>query len=354
MIRVVIVDDSALVRQVLKKKLDRFAQIDVVGTASDPYVAREMIVDLKPDVITLDIEMPRMDGLTFLKKLMDYHPIPVIIVSSVTTKDDQAAFKALNLGAFDVVNKPGSSVSIEEVALDIARKISQAYKVRHTFLSRRNLVRLAMAGKKDTPSTETLSRIKTTGVYIAIGSSTGGTLALEFILSRLPPNLPPIIIVQHMPENYTKPFATRLDSLCSLTVKESESDEIVRSGCVYIARGGTHLVAERKGTLMRLRHLEGDKVSYQKPSVDVMFESMARIAGGNILAVLLTGMGSDGAKGMETLMKRGAMTMAQDEATSIVWGMPKAAIDRGAARKIVALEDVPREIIDYSLAHNDI
>ncbi|MDC7222286.1 MAG: chemotaxis response regulator protein-glutamate methylesterase [Spirochaetales bacterium] len=354
MIKILIVDDSALVRQVLKKRLEEIDDFQVVGTAADPYIARELVVSLKPDVLTLDIEMPRMDGLSFLKKLMDYHPLPVIIVSSVTTNDDQAAFKALDLGAFDVVNKPGGSISIDEVSDDIARKIRQAYQVRHTFLGRRNLVNIAMANRKGVKETEALSRIKTTGVYIAIGSSTGGTIALEYLLSRLPTNLPPILIVQHMPENYTLPFAKRLNSLSGLTVKESEPNEIIQSGHVYIARGGVHLVTERKGTVVRLLHEEGKKVSYQRPSVDVMFASMARMAGGNTMAIMLTGMGSDGTVGMGKLKKKGALTIAQDEKSSIVWGMPKAAIEAGVVDKVLPLSEIPQEIINFSLQHNRI
>ncbi len=355
MIKVLIVDDSALVRQVLSKGLDSCEDIEVVGAAPDPYVAREMIVELRPDVLTLDIEMPRMDGLTFLQKLMDHFPLPVIIVSSVTTSDRQAAFNALNMGAFDVVNKPGGSISVQDVIEDISGKIRQAYKVKDTFLTRRKLLSVMSrsSGKRE-KAEHYLSRINTTGVYVAIGSSTGGTVALEYLLGQLPPNLPPILIVQHMPLNYTAPFAERLNTLSSLTVKESEHGEIIQAGHAYIARAGLHMRFASRGTSGTLVHEDGDKVSFQKPSVDVLFQSMAEKAGKNVLSIMLTGMGSDGARGMLNLKRAGSETIAQDEATSVVWGMPRAAVKIGAADKVLPLDRIPEEIISFARNHSDI
>jgi len=355
MIKVLIVDDSALVRQVLSKGLDSCEDIEVVGAAPDPYVAREMIVELHPDVLTLDIEMPRMDGLTFLQKLMDHFPLPVIIVSSVTTSDRQAAFKALNMGAIDVVNKPGGSISVQDVVEDISGKIRQAYKVKDTFLTRRKLLSVMSRspGRHDTAE-QHLSHISTTGVYVAIGSSTGGTVALEYLLAQLPAYLPPILIVQHMPLNYTAPFAERLNTLCSLTVKESEHGEIIQSGHAYIARAGVHMMFARRGTSGTLVHKDGDKVSFQKPSVDVLFQSMAEKAGKNVLSVMLTGMGSDGARGMLNLKRAGSETIAQDEATSVVWGMPRAAVKIGAVDKVLPLDKIPEEIIAFAKNHSGI
>lgn len=352
-IKVLVVDDSAIVRQVLEKKLSGFEDIEVVGTAIDPYVAREKILKLKPDVITLDIEMPRMDGLRFLKKLMEYYPIPVIIVSSVTSRDSAASLKALEIGAFDVVNKPGGSISVGEVTEDLVFKIRQAYQVKDSFTSRRKIVALAV-GKKNNVKVENLSRIRTTGVYIAIGSSTGGTVALEYILSCLPSNLPPILIVQHMPENYTLKFAERLNELSALTIEESAPDTVIQAGHVYIAKGGEHMLFDRKGTAAILQHSRSEKVSYQRPAVDVLFQSLAEKAGENVLSILLTGMGSDGAQGMLSLKKAGADTIAQDEATSVVWGMPRAAVLNGSAGKVLPLDQIPQAIVDYALKHQEL
>ena len=355
MIKVLIVDDSALVRQFLSKGLEDFDDIEVVGMAPDPYVAREMVVEKKPDVMTLDIEMPRMDGLTFLSKLMAYFPLPVIIVSSVTTRDNQAAIKALEMGAFDVVNKPGGSISVKEVIEDIVGKIRQAYKVKATFLTRRKAISaLTVTRKADPREKEYLSGVKTTGVYVAIGSSTGGTVALEYILSQLPPYLPPLLIVQHMPLNYTAPFAERLNSLSPLTVKESKEGEVLQAGHAYIARAGVHMRFARRGTSGMLVHEDSEKVSFQKPAVDVLFQSMAEGAGKNVLAIILTGMGSDGARGMLDLKKAGATTVAQDEATSVVWGMPRAAVKCGAADRVLSLDKIPREIIQFSMGHREL
>lgn len=353
MIRVLVVDDSAIVRQLLESKLNNFGDLEVIGTAQDPYIAREMIVNLKPDVLTLDIEMPRMDGLTFLRKLMDYYPIPVIIVSSVTTRDDQAAFKALQIGAFDVVNKPSGSITVEEVIGEIVRKIRSAYKLKNSFLSRRKIMELVRE-KNTKIKIENLSKIKTTGVFIAIGCSTGGTIALEYILSNLPSYLPPILVVQHMPINYTEPFAKRLNEVSALTVKESRHSEVIQSGHVYIAKAGLHMKFQRRGTSSIIVHNDSEKVSYQKPAVDVLFSSMAEKAGKNVLALILTGMGEDGAKGLLKLKEKGAITVAQDEKTSIVYGMPLAAKKIGAAKKILPLDEIPKEIVNFSLSNREL
>lgn len=352
-IKVLIVDDSAIVRQVMEKKLSGYEDIEVVGTAIDPYVAREKLLKLEPDVLTLDIEMPRMDGLQFLKKLMDYYPIPVIIVSSVTTRDASASLKALEIGAFDVVNKPGGSISVSEVTEELVFKIRQAYEVKDTFLSRRKIVSLALKKSKKV-KVENLSRVQTTGVYIAIGSSTGGTVALEFILSSLPSNLPPILIVQHMPENYTLKFSERLNELSFLQVRESSPGTILQAGYVYIAKGGEHMLFDRKGTAAVLRHNREEKVSFQRPAVDVLFESLAKKAGANVLSIILTGMGSDGAQGMLSLKKAGAETIAQDEASSVVWGMPRAAVLNGSAGRVLPLSEIPQAIVDFAMKHQEL
>ncbi len=347
-IKVLIVDDSAIVRNVLSEKLAESPDIEVVGVASDPFIARNKIIDLKPDVITLDIEMPRMDGLTFLTKLMSYYPMPVIIVSSVTTHDSTAAIKALEVGAFDVVNKPGSSISVKDVIDEIIYKIKMAYSVKDTYLTRREIIQKGLLSgviKKQSTDKVTLGGFVTTDKIVAIGSSTGGTIALEYILQNLPANLPPILIVQHMPPGFTSQFAGRLCELSQLRVKESEDGEIVTNGTVYIAKGGFHMVTERRGNNLFIRHASTERVHLQKPAVDELFNSLVKTVGQNALAILLTGMGRDGAEGLLNLKRAGSHTIAQDESSSIVWGMPKAAIDLGAAVEICGLKGIPERII---------
>jgi two-component system chemotaxis response regulator CheB len=351
-IKVLIVDDSAIVREVLSEKLSMEDDIIVVGTAPDPYVARDKILKFKPDIITLDIEMPRMDGLTFLGILMKYFPIPVIIVSSVTTQDKYAAIKALELGAFDIVNKPGGSFTIADVIGDILYKIRQAYLQCDNYIAKRKAVDEQIIRKQVpfSPKTAILTGITTTDRYIAIGASTGGTIALEYIIKNLPANLPPVLIVQHMPPLFTKQFANRLDDLSELNVKEAEEDEIINPGYVYIAPGGYHLTLIRKGITLYTRLLDTPRENYQKPSVDVLFRSMAEITGKNSLGILLTGMGRDGAQGLLQMKNSGAQTVSQDEASSVVYGMPRAAAEIGAAKEILSLDRIPARIIAYATA----
>ena len=353
-IRVLIVDDSAIVRDVLSGIIEEQDDMEVAGTAPDPFIARDKVVQLNPDVVTLDIEMPRMDGLTFLEKLMVYNPLPVIIVSSVTTADPHAAVKALELGAFDVVNKPGGSISIEDVKFDVVKKIRSAYEERHNFIDKWKLLgnkkpASAVSRKyKEQAQRSVLSEIQTTDKLVAIGASTGGTVALEEIVKELPQNLPPILIVQHMPVFFTYQFADRLNELSRLTIKEAEQDELVIGGTVYIAPGGKHLEIVRRGANIYTRLHEGDRVNFQRPAVDVLFNSVAAVAGKNALGILLTGMGKDGAAGLLAMKQAGAQTIAQDEESSIVWGMPGAAVALGAAQKIVPLENMPDMIIRYA------
>ncbi len=347
-IRVLIVDDSAIVRDVLADRLSRFPDIEIIGVAPDPFIARDKIVLLKPDVITLDIEMPRLDGLSFLERLMAYYPMPVIIVSSVTSSDKHAAIKALELGAFDVVSKPGGAISVGDIVDDIAFKIRQAYAVRDSYAVRRvDFNKRYVDGKPRIKPQEgaSLSAVRTTDKLICIGASTGGTVALEFLLQRLPSNLPPILIVQHMPPTFTRQFAERLNGLSALAVKEAEDGEIISAGTAYIAPGGQHLVLERRGASLYARLNQEERVQFQRPSVDVLFNSAAELAGRNVIAALLTGMGKDGAEGLCALKKAGGITLAQDEASSVVWGMPRAAIDMGGACEILALEDFAPRLI---------
>lgn len=345
-IRVLIVDDSAIVRDVLTKKLSEKNDIDIIGVAQDPFIARNKIVNLSPDVITLDIEMPRMDGLTFLEKLMRYNPLPVVIVSSVTAKDKYASIKALELGAFDVVNKPGGSISVNEITDEIADKIRKAYQLKDIYLDRKKIIDDSLIQKKPIFQKNILGTITTTDKIIAIGASTGGTLAIEYIFKNLPNNLPPIVVVQHMPQNYTKQFADRLNELSEIKIKEAEDNEIIENGYAYIAKGDYHLTIERRGASFYSKLVRSDKVQFQRPSVDVMFNSVANSAGKNALALLLTGMGRDGADGLMNIKKNGGLAVIQDEKSCIVWGMPKAAYEMNAYDRIIALSDIPQAVVN--------
>jgi two-component system chemotaxis response regulator CheB len=347
-IKVLIVDDSAIVRSILSSAIESQQDMELVGTAPDPYIARDKIVRLNPDVITLDIEMPRVDGLTFLEKLMIYNPLPVIIVSSVTAQDNLAAIKALELGAYDVVNKPGGSITVEEVKEDVLQKIRAAYKNKDTFLEKWKNLSNSILKERPKKARSLLTEVKTTEKLIAIGSSTGGTVALEYIFTTLPKNLPPIVVVQHMPETFTAQFARRLNELSELTIKEGEQDELLEIGTVYIAPGGYHMEVKRVGASLFINLNKKEKVNYQRPAVDPLFFSVAENAGINSLAILLTGMGKDGAAGLLKIKEAGGYTVAQDEKTSIVWGMPKAAIDLNAAKEILPLDKIPEKIVNFA------
>lgn len=361
MIRVLVVDDSAIVRDLLSRGLAKDPDIEVIGTAPDPFIARNKILSEKPDVVTLDIEMPRMDGLTFLKVLMNYHPLPVIIVSSVSTQDKGAALEALSSGAFDVVNKPDGNMSVEGVIDDIIQRIKSAWENRGSFRSRqlaaqaltdRNPgIRPPEARKEDPVTTsrspQSLAQVRTTDSVIALGASTGGTIALEYVLPALPANLSPVVLVQHMPRNFTAQFAQRLDGLSKCRVCEARDGDILQRGTVYIAPGGMHMEVERKGSSVYARLADGPKVQYQKPSVDMLFWSVARTFGKNALGVLLTGMGRDGAQGLQEMKNQGATAIIQDEESSVVWGMPRAAWEIGAWTHMLPLDRIPESIAQF-------
>jgi two-component system, chemotaxis family, protein-glutamate methylesterase/glutaminase len=310
----------------------------VVGAVPDPFVARDEILRLKPDVITLDIEMPRMDGLTFLRKLMKHHPIPVVVISSLTRKGGEMALEAMELGAVDVMCKPGSSYSVGDLAMEIRDKVKAAA---------RTPVGQALADKRPPPLTR-LSLAKTTHKIVAIGASTGGTQALEYILTSLPSNSPGIIVVQHMPEHFTRSFADRLQSLCAMEVKEAEDGDTVAPGKAIIAAGNFHLLLDRSGAVYQARVKSGPVVSRHRPSVDILFRSVARFAGRNAVGVILTGMGSDGAGGMKEMKDAGAMNIAQDEASCVVYGMPKEAVSRGGVDHILPLREIPAKILELA------
>lgn len=336
MIRVLIVDDSAVVRQVLTQELSRYEDIEVVGSAPDPYVAREKIAKLKPNVLTLDIEMPRMDGLSFLAKLMKHHPLPVVVISSLTPQNSETALRALELGAVEVVSKPGSQYSTPDVARQLVRTIRAAANTR---------VRSHAQDKEEIRATNIITSLKTTHKVLAIGASTGGTKAIEVVLRALPANAPGTVIVQHLPAGFTGAFAKRLNQVCQIEVREAIDRDSIVPGVALIAPGNRHMLLERSGATYYVRLKDGPPVHFQRPSVDVLFQSVARNVGTNAIGVLLTGMGADGAKGLLAMKENGAHTLAQDEQSCAVFGMPKEAIKLGAANIIVPLSQVAQAIL---------
>ena len=339
--RVLIVDDSAVVRSVFAQELGKDPEIEVVGTAPDPFVARDMIVRLKPDVITLDIEMPRMDGLTFLRKLMHHYPLPVVVVSSLTAASSRLALEALDAGAVEVMCKPSSAYSVGDMMASLQEKIKAAACVD----IKARLRRAALATSEVAPL-RSLSR--TTHQIIAIGASTGGTIAIEQILRRMPPDAPGIVITQHMPEVFTRSFAERLDGLCRIQVKEAVEGDSVVSGTALIAPGNYHMLLHRSGARYVVSVKSGPLVNRHRPSVEVMLSSVARTAGRNAVGAILTGMGGDGAKGLLEMRNAGAATLAQDEASCVVFGMPKVAIEMGAAEHIVPLDQVAEMLLQLA------
>ena len=338
MINVLIVDDSAVVRQVLSRELGKAPDINVIGTAVDPFVARDKILQLHPDVITLDMEMPRMDGLTFLGKLMKHFPLPVVVVSSLTPAGSQLAMRALDLGAVDVVSKPGSSYTVSEISTIVADKIRAAAVARVKPLDKTSV-------RPNSGHLNVTELLRTTHKILAIGASTGGTKAIESVLTALPVNTPGTIIVQHMPEHFTAAFAERLNGLCRMEIREAKNNDLVTPGLALIAPGNKHMVLRRNGTQYLVVVKDGPYVQHQRPSVDVMFHSVAQQAGDNAVGVILTGMGADGAQGMLAMKNTGSHTLAQDEASCIVFGMPKKAIEAGGVDEIISLDNMPRRII---------
>jgi two-component system, chemotaxis family, protein-glutamate methylesterase/glutaminase len=347
-IKVLIVDDSAVVRMVMQEILISDPEIEVCGAARDPFQAAERIRETVPDVITLDVEMPRMDGLTFLQKIMSQHPIPVVMCSSLTEEGSETALKALEYGAVDIILKPKVGVKqfIEETKISICDTIKAAATV--------NLKKILYNPIKAQPKytadviiakNTSKAMIQTTEKVVVIGASTGGTEALRVILEALPENSPGIVIVQHMPENFTRAFANRLNGLCRISVKEAENDDTVIRGRALIAPGNRHTLLKRSGARYYVEIKDGPLVSRHRPSVDVLFRSAARYAGKNALGVIMTGMGDDGAKGILEMKEAGAYTIAQDEATSVVFGMPKEAIKLGAVDKVIPLQAISNAIL---------
>ena len=341
-IRVLICDDSAMVRKILATELSKDRDIEIIGAVSDPYMARDRIVADKPDVLLLDVEMPRMDGITFLQKLMKYYPIRVIIVSSLAEKGSEVAMKAIEYGALEVMCKPGSMYSVGDMSEQLIDRIKAVACVSED--------RLKMMAEKSTSAVKsepaTLSMLKTTNKIIAMGASTGGTEALKEVLERLPANTPPIVIVQHMPQHFTKTFAERLDKICKIKVKEADDMEILAPGKALIAPGNKHMNVVRSGAVYYTKLSDGPLVHHQRPAVENLFNSVAQYVGKNAVGVILTGMGKDGALGMLEMKKEGAYTIAQDERSCVVFGMPKEAIDIGAVTKVAPLGKIPEAIIE--------
>jgi len=343
MIKVLVVDDSAVVRSVLTKILGDDPEIDVVGAAPDPYVARDLIIKLKPDVITLDVEMPRMDGITFLKKIMKYHPIPVVIVSSLTQAGSDTALAAIDLGAADVISKAVGDIShsVGDIGIQVIDKVKAAAKVDVRKLSPKEGV-----VRKTAPVSG--SMIRTTNKVIAIGASTGGCSALQDVLSKMPINAPGIVVVQHMPEAFTKSFAERLNSVCAIEVKEAKDGDSILPGVALIAPGNDHILVKRSGSRYYANVKQGPLVCRHRPSAEVLFTSVSKSVGKNAIGVIMTGMGDDGAAGMKKMKDAGARTIAQDEKTCVVFGMPKEAIKLGGVDEIVPLNRISSKALSYA------
>jgi two-component system chemotaxis response regulator CheB len=351
-IRILVVDDSAVVRQAFRDILSSDPQIELMGIAADPFAAAELIRNEIPDVITLDVEMPRMDGITFLRKIMSQHPIPVVMCSSLTEKGSETAFKALELGAVDIIQKPRLGVKqfLEESKVLICDAVKAAAMAK---------VRRISPGLKEVPPKLTADAViagpsgkammRTTEKVVAVGASTGGTEALRTFLEAMPADAPGIVIVQHMPEHFTRSFAARLDGLCRISVKEAENNDTVIRGRALIAPGNRHALLKRSGARYFVEIKDGPLVSRHRPSVDVLFRSAARYAGKNAVGVIMTGMGDDGAKGLLEMKEAGALTIAQDERSCVVYGMPKEAVKLGAVDRVLPLASIAGTVVQECL-----
>lgn len=349
-IKVLIVDDSAVVRQTLSDIIASDPQLEVMATAADPFIAAERIKDEVPDVITLDVEMPRMDGLTFLQKIMQQHPIPVVICSSLAGSGSETAMKALEYGAVEIIPKPRMGVKqfLEEsrVLVCDAVKAASMARVRHISASAHKVEpKLTADAVLSKPALKAM--VQTTEKVVVVGASTGGTEALKVFLEAMPLDAPGIVIVQHMPENFTAAFSRRLDGICRISVKEAENNDTVFRGRALIAPGNRHLLLKRSGARYFVEIKDGPLVSRHRPSVDVLFRSSAQYAGRNAVGVIMTGMGDDGARGMREMKEAGAYTIAQDEESSVVFGMPKKAIELGAVEKVVPLKDISKVVLEH-------
>ncbi len=338
-IRVLIVDDSAVARRAIRDALSQDPEIEVVDVACDAYVAREKILKLDPDVITLDLEMPRMDGLTFLRILNEHHPVPVVVVSSLTPRGSRKALEAMEAGALDVLAKPNGSQTLGEIAPQLAYHVKAAARARRRPPPESGATALPPVAKPVPAGEFSPRRI------ILIGASTGGVEALRFLLPRLPDGLPPIAVVQHIPPNFSRLMAERLDELCPFAVREAAEGDALHPGLCLVAPGDFHLTLVRSGSGYRVRLTQSPPVHHCRPSVDVLFRSAAEQAGAQAVAALLTGMGSDGARGLQSLRAAGARTLAEHEESCVVYGMPQAAIKLGVVDQVVPLDQMPQAIL---------
>jgi len=345
-LKVLVIDDSALIRSVMNEIINREKDMECVGAAPDPLVAREMIKELNPDVLTLDVEMPKMDGLDFLERLMRLRPMPVLMVSTLTEKSSDITFRALELGAVDFVSKPKLDIArgMEEYAIEITDKIRAAAQARVRKTPVTQVIPEKFSADAILPSVA--GRYSSTEKLIVIGASTGGTEAIKEVLTRLPADAPGVLVTQHMPEHFTKSFADRLNTLCKISVKEAEHNERVLPGHAYIAPGNSHLLLKRSGANYVVKLDQGPLVNRHRPSVDVLFRSAANVAGDNAIGIILTGMGKDGVQGLLEMKQAGSHTIAQDEATCVVFGMPKEAIAAGGVCEVLPLQNIARRTME--------
>lgn len=341
-IKVLVIDDSAVVRKILTQELQKTGEIDVVGTAPNPIIGRDKIVMLKPDVIILDVEMPEMDGITFLEKLMKHHPMPVVILSSLAEEGGRVALRAIELGACEVLAKPGASYSVKDMSEQLIEKVKAASKIKNIRVTKSEDKIIDKSGRRS------MAMIRTTNKIVAIGASTGGTEAIKEVLKKIPPNSPPIVMVQHMPMNFTKAFAERLNQICEIEVREAKNGDQVLPGTALLAPGNKHMELRRNGANYFVEIKDGPLVFHQRPAVENLFQSVAKFAGSNAVGVILTGMGKDGSTGLLEMKKSGAYTIAQDEKSSTVFGMPREAIELGAADIVLSLERIAGEIMKHS------
>lgn len=352
-ISVFIVDDSAVVRQTLEAIIAEDPALTVAGVAADPIIAVEKLRQVVPDVIILDVEMPRMDGLTFLRKIMEQHPVPVVICSSLAEQGSDVVFRAFEYGAVEIVQKPRLSIKryLEESKIRLTDAVKAAAAAGADITTRigRNMAR-EQQRYETVPSRPLPAVFRTTEKVVVVGASTGGTEAIKLLLEGMPADSPGIVIVQHMPEHFTQSFAKRLNSSCRITVKEAEDNDTVIPGTALIAPGNRHTLLKRSGTRYYVQVKDGPLVSRHRPSVDILFRSAARYAGSNVIGVIMTGMGNDGARGMAELREAGARTIAQDEATSVIFGMPAEAIKLGGVDQVLPLAKIAPEIMRLSLA----
>jgi len=345
-VKVLVIDDSALIRSLLKEMINQAPDMEVVGAAPDPLVAREMIRTLNPDVITLDVEMPKMDGLEFLERLMRLRPMPVLMISTLTAKGSEVTLRALELGAVDFISKPKMDVQngLQDYADEIIDKLRMAARAK---VYARVTPEVIASKSADAVLPSVRSKVTSTEKILVFGSSTGGTEALKEVLIHMPPDCPGIVMTQHMPEGFTKSYAERLNSLCQINVKEAEHGDRILPGHAYLAPGHSHLLIGRNGANYMCHLSQADPVNRHRPSVDVLYRSAANNVGKNAIGIILTGMGKDGAAGMKEMQAAGAHTFAQDEASCVVFGMPKEAIAQGGVDEIVPLKDMAKRILNH-------